>query len=376
MRIALTLLSGIGYGGMTYFRNLLPALATMDTRNEYHCFVPEEHPLISELQRPNIAFHVVVGRATSAIERFRYEQLTLPRELRRLHIDLLYTAKNLAVFRAPCPQVIAIRNMEPFRYREFTNAWALDVQSRVKWECTKQSIARAAAIIAVSNAVRDAVIGRFPSATEKVHVVYNGNPIVPMSSLPSSVFRVPFLLAASKFVAYANQLALVEGYGQCVAERSDTPPLWFAGGIHDARYFRAVQERVAALRLTDRIRFLGLVSQGELHALMRSATAFLFPSMLESCPHTLLEAMACGVPIAASDIPPMPELCGNAATYFNPRDPKHIARAFTQLLADAELREQLVHAGHARVAEFTWERTASGLIDVFHHIGHSVLMRN
>ncbi len=375
MRIALTLLSGLGYGGATYFRNLLPALADVDTPNEYHCFVPEQHPLIAGLQRPNIVFHEVVRPQTSALERFRYEQLVLPTELRRHRMDLLYTAKNIAVFRAPCPQVIAIRNMEPFRYREFGNAWMLDVQSRMKWELTKRSITRADAVVAVSHAVRDEVVERFPDAAGKSSVVYNGNPIGQVSGVRCQVSAHPYFLTASKFVAYANQLALVEGFARLVAKQPDTPPLWFAGGVHDQRYVDRVRARIAALGVSDRIRFLGLVRQDELHALMRSATAFVFPSMLESCPHTLLEAMACGVPIVASNTPPMPELCGDAAVYFAPRDPEDIARAILQLLNDAPLRERLVATGTKRVQEFTWDRTARGLLEVFERVRESVAMK-
>jgi len=394
MRIALTLLSGVGYGGATYFRNLVPALAAIDRTNEYHLFVPTGHALRDDIHAPNIMFHEVVGPATSTVERFRYEQLTFPEELRRHRIDLLYTAKNLAVFRAPCPQVIAIRNMEPFRYQEFENAWMLDVRSRIKWELTKRSITRADAIVAVSNAVRDVAVDRFPEAAGKVRVVYNGTPIISFVSLrategseaipdherrdcrvgpmaigpPRNDAEAPFFLTASKFVAYANQLALVEGYAQLVAARPDVPPLWFAGGVHDQRYFDRVRTRVTTLGLDHRVRFLGLIPQDELHLLMRSATAFVFPSMLESCPHTLLEAMACGVPIAASNVPPMPEICDSAAMYFTPRDPGDIARVMARLLDDAALRGRLVAVGTERVRAFTWERTAHGLVEALNHV--------
>lgn len=372
MRIVLSLLSGIGYGGATYFRNLLPALSAMDRTNEYHLFVPVGHPLRDVMQVSNVAFHEVVGATTSAWERFRYEQLVLPAELRRHRVDLLYTAKNLAVFRAPCPQVIAIRNMEPFRYRAFENAWALDVRSRVKWELTKRSIARADAIVAVSHAVRDAVVERFPDAAPKTHVVYNGNPVGQVSGVRCQVSGELFLLTASKFVAYANQLALVEGYARLVAGRPDAPSLWFAGGIHDAKYFARVQARVRSLSIVDRVRFLGLVPQAHLHDLMRQATAFVFPSMLESCPHTLFEAMACGVPIAASNVPPMPEICGDAAAYFDPRNPDAIATTIAHLLDDAPRRERLIAAGRERVKEFTWERTARALMGVFERAGTKI----
>ncbi|MDO8463076.1 MAG: glycosyltransferase family 1 protein [bacterium] len=372
MRIALTLLSGIGYGGATYFRHLLPALATAAPEHEFHCFVPRGHRIMEEVCAPNITYHAVLGERTSALDRFRFEQHALPRELARMRADIVYTAKNITIFRAPCPQVIAIRNMEPFRYRAFANAPMLDTASRVKWELTKRSLRAATGIIAVSAAVRDAVVERFPDAERKVTVVYNGTPAVSLRGVGDEAIPVNVLLTASKFVAYANQLTLLEAYAILCRERSDVPELHFAGGIHDRTYFAAVQRRAVALGIGGRIRMLGLLPQDDLHARMRRACVFVFPSMLESCPHTLLEAMACGVPIAVSATPPMPEICGDAAVYFDPRAPAQIARTISRLLDDAALRARLVVAGRVRAQHFTWEQTARGLLGVFARVAGAV----
>ncbi|MBI4433273.1 glycosyltransferase family 4 protein [Candidatus Uhrbacteria bacterium] len=366
MRIALTLLSGIGYGGQTYFRNLLPELVATDSENEYHCFVQCGHPLIRACTAPNLVFHEVIRAKASAVERFFFEQCRLPIALRRARIDLLYTAKNLAIFRAPCRQVIAIRNMEPFRYREFDNGWKQRALSQLRWELTKRSIAQAHAVVCVSRAVRDAVVTHLPESAKRIAIIYNGNPVPSATTeIPPPPATPPFLLSASKFVAYANQLTLVEAYAQLIARQPDAPPLWFAGGIHDTRYFRRVQQRVAALRCNERIRFLGLVPQPQLHALMRSTHLFLFPSLVEACPHTLIEAMACGAPIATAYTPPMPEICGDAATYFDPHDPKNIATVIEQLLTDTALRMHHIAHGYTQAQRFTWGKTARQLQAVF-----------
>lgn len=367
MRIAISLFSGVGYGGVTYFTHLLPALAVAVRDHELHLFAPAGYRMPSRDRYSHVVVHEYLRGNCSTLKRFLWEQFVLPWQLRRHRIDILFTAKNLAVFFAPCHVVIAIRNMEPFYYRGFKNAWSLNAQSWLKWQLTRVSVCRADAIIAVSDAVRMTVEERCPGARGRVRVVYNGNSVASADSVATLTVTEgsTFLLTASKFVAYANQLALVEGYARLVAQRPDAPPLWFAGGIHDARYFRSVRDRVAELRLTDRIRFLGLLPQGELHTLMRKAIVFIFPSLLEACPHTLIEAMACGASIATSNVPPMPEICGDAAVYFDPRDPNAIAVVISQLLDDASLRDWLTSTGRARAAGFTWERTALGLLNVF-----------
>jgi glycosyltransferase involved in cell wall biosynthesis len=370
MRIALTLLSGVGYGGKTYFSNLLPALTRLDTKNDYTLFVPHHHALMEVLHAPNVHFVPCVPEQTSALQRLHFEQRELPRLLAEQRIDVLFTAKNLAVFRAPCAQVISIRNMEPFRYRHFKNALMLNAQSRVKWELTKRSIRRADGIVAVSQAVRDEVVKHNPHVASRVSVVYNGNPVRLSSPSNVEVSVRPFLLTASKFVAYANQLRLVEGYAALRARMPNAPDLWFAGGVHDRAYAHRVKRRITELQLESHIRLLGLVPQDQLHDMMRVCTAFIFPSQLESCPHTLIEAMACGAPVAASSTPPMPEIGGDAATYFDADDPQSIARQIAALLSDRHLRARGIERGHLMAQMFSWEHTARGLVDVFSHVHH------
>ncbi len=368
MKVALTLLSGIGYGGMTYFQNLIPALARADKKNEYHLFVPQGHPLCNAVRQPNFIFHECLRNNHSALKRFLWEQLVLPRELKKYNIDILFTAKNMNVFLASCKTVIAGRNMEPLAYREYDNAWQLNRRSWIKWQFTKWSVAKADHIVAVSQAVKDRFVKRFPGIEKRVTVVYNGNPVTP-PHLPLDKGRQggvkPFLLTASKFVAYANQLNLLEGYALLRKRMPDVPPLWLAGGVHDKKYFAKMKEFVRHNGLHDRVKFLGLIPHDRLLELMHSAQAFIFPSTLESCPHTLIEAMACGVPIAASTTPPMPEICGKAAVYFNPHDPDDIAKKMEHVLLEKFLREKLHSDALERSAFFTWEKTARELVAVF-----------
>jgi alpha-1,3-rhamnosyl/mannosyltransferase len=72
----------------------------------------------------------------------------------------------------------------------------------------------------------------------------------------------------------------------------------------------------------------------------------------------VLEAMAAGIPVACSDIPPLNEVAGDAALFFNQLDEDAIAVAMERLMFDASLRERLAHAGRERAREFTWRRSA------------------
>ena len=95
MKIAMTLLSGIGYGGVTYFNNLIPALGVVDRENEYHLFVPQGHSLITRMYKENFIFHECIKNNQSALKRFLWEQLILPFKLKEYKVDVLFTEKNL-----------------------------------------------------------------------------------------------------------------------------------------------------------------------------------------------------------------------------------------------------------------------------------------
>ncbi|MBM3250692.1 MAG: glycosyltransferase family 4 protein [Candidatus Nealsonbacteria bacterium] len=363
MRIAISVLSAVGYGGKTYFQNIIPALARLDNENEYYIFISKGHPLISSIVKSNFIFYECLGKNQSPAKRFFWEQFVFPRKIKKCKIDVLFTAKNLNVFFAPCKTIIAIRNTEPFRYREYKNNWKLDIISWIRWQLTKWSVRKAHRVIAVSQYVKDLLKERFPGIENKVEIAYNGNPV--LQNPKSNVRTLNFILTASKFVSYANQLNLLRGYAEFLRRKPDAPSLWFAGDIHDKEYFRKTLYFVKRAGIESRVKFLGLIPQEQLLRLMRQAMAFVFPSTLEACPHTLIEAMACGVPIITSNFPPMPEICTDAAIYFNPKSPQDIADKIEKTLADKEARRHLSGAGLARVKFFTWDKTAEQLQKIF-----------
>ena len=115
--------------------------------------------------------------------------------------------------------------------------------------------------------------------------------------------------------------------------------------------------KARAAYLGVRAVFPAWVSAEDLEGLYAEAAAFVFPSLAEGFGLPVLEAMARGVPVACSDASSLPEVAGDAALLFDPRDPRAIADAISRLL-DPAVAERLRAAGRARVAQFTWERCA------------------
>lgn len=116
------------------------------------------------------------------------------------------------------------------------------------------------------------------------------------------------------------------------------------------------------LALTDDIRpyvqQLGYVAPEDMPAIYAGATALTFVSLFEGFGIPMLEAFACGTPVIGSDGTSFPEVAGDAALLVNPTDPAAVAQAMARVMDDAGLRADLRAKGHARVAEFSWEKCA------------------
>jgi len=110
--------------------------------------------------------------------------------------------------------------------------------------------------------------------------------------------------------------------------------------------------------LGERVIFTGYVADEDLPALYNLAELLVMPSVYEGFGLPVLEAMACGTPVACSNVSSLPEVAGDAALLFDPRDVRSMADAIAQGLTNAALRADLRARGLARAARLTWEQAA------------------
>jgi len=128
---------------------------------------------------------------------------------------------------------------------------------------------------------------------------------------------------------------------------------------------------VAAERLGERVFFTGEVSDDVLRAYYAHSDLLVFPSLYEGFGMPPLEAMATGIPVAASTAGSIPEVCGEAAAYFDPYSVDDMSAVIERTLADEAVRTRLRGAGKQQIARYLWASTASQIASVFHEVAAS-----
>ncbi|HUV30379.1 MAG TPA: glycosyltransferase family 1 protein [Acidobacteriota bacterium] len=165
----------------------------------------------------------------------------------------------------------------------------------------------------------------------------------------------PFLLAVSSLSPHKNFRSLVRAVELLEDQQFS---IVIAGGTNRRVFSR---ERLA---MPASAVSLGYVSDGALRALYEHAAGFVYPSVYEGFGLPPVEAMACGCPVIVSSIPPLREVCGDAALYCDPHDPRDIAARMTELMSDSRLRERLIEKGYERAGRYSWRQAAVRYLNV------------
>ncbi|CAN5727605.1 glycosyltransferase family 1 protein [soil metagenome] len=211
-------------------------------------------------------------------------------------------------------------------------------------------------------------------ATERVAVVPFGVPPVGSPgggdvSLPAAVGDGPFVLALGSVDPRKAYDALVRSFGRATAG-GDLGDLRLVVAGPDGPGRPALDAALATLPgdVAARVVVLGWVDDAVRRALLSRATVLAYPSLYEGFGFPVLEAMAAGVPVVATAAGGIPEVAGDAAALVAVGDDDALAGTLTRVVTDDALRARLVASGHARAATFTWERTATGMVELWRRL--------
>ena len=302
---ALYLIPG-GVGGTEiYLRELLAALARIDAENEYFVFTNQETGADLTPHQHNFHRKPQAVRAKSRPLRIAWEQTILPLKALRLNLDVLLNPGFTAPILTPCPCITVFHDLQHKRYPEYFRWFDLPFWRFFLWT----SVHRAKSIIAVSDATRADLLRFYRVPSERIHVVHHGVDPALFDLCRERLER--FVLCVSTLHPHKNIERLIRAYAR---EKRDYK-LVLAG----MRGFRAeaVERLIAELDVCDRVTLTGWISRAKLYDLYDRALACIYPSTFEGFGMPVLEAMAAGVPLACSDIPPLREVAADTVLYFD-----------------------------------------------------------
>ncbi len=167
--------------------------------------------------------------------------------------------------------------------------------------------------------------------------------------------RPPYILGLGAIDPRKNTARLIEAFAQL---KNRTQKLVVTGLDPAAQAHFGKLAQQYGLNLGNDVILLGFVSERELAALYAGATLLLYPSLYEGFGLPVLEAMACGTPVIASNTSSIPEIAGEAALFIDPTDITAMSNAMQRLIDEPSLRQQLIESGRVRASQFNWQFSA------------------
>ncbi len=374
MRIGIDVTSAITQGGGIgrYTRELVQALIELDNSNEYRLFSAKQPPILPVPDPIPAAPHVKYFPA-HIDERWLYRlwyrlRLPLPVQIFTGQLDLFHSPDFvLPPVNGRIPTLLTVHDLSFVHSPEtFPEKLVAYLNRVVPW-----SVKRATHILADSLATKRDLITIWQVPSEKISVLYCGvnerfQPITDEAELTAvrqkyDLGKNPYLLCVGTVQPRKNYQMLIRAFRPVADQFSHN--LIIAGG--KGWLYDEMLSEVERQGLNGRVRFIGFVDDADLPALYSGADLVVMPSLYEGFGLPLLEAMACGVPTISSNVSSLPEVVGETAVQLPPKDEPMWTQSIINLLDDRGQRNQLVMMGQQRVKEFTWQKAARQLSEIY-----------
>jgi glycosyltransferase involved in cell wall biosynthesis len=358
------------FGIGTYIRNLVRGIARLDQENRYTLIArPQETGDLAGLG-PNFSTAEYATADTRLLH-----NIAFPRFLKRFRADLYHIPLNTVAWWMPRPYVVTVHDMSSLLFPA-----RQDFRSTVREEIYRRGAQRAARIITVSNSTRRDIETVLHIPSERIRTIYSAPDPAFSESHDASLenqtlarysIHYPFILYAGTIRPQKNISRLIEAFAVVRTELEHHPAF---SSLHliiigdELSKNPSVRRAVAQARMEPVVRFLGFVPLETLRVFYRAASVFAFPSLYEGFGLAPLEAMACGTPVVASDIPPLVEAVGDAAELVSPDNVFDIARGLREVLLDDNKRRGLAAAGREQARRFHWDHTASEVLSIYREI--------
>jgi glycosyltransferase involved in cell wall biosynthesis len=301
------------------------------------------------------------------LERLAWEQYYMVMEAIRKEVDLIHIPAFSVPKFSSIPKVVTAHDMIVTK-----QPGLMPPGSRWYFGRWIPSTYRAADhIIAVSHTTKSDLVNLLGLDPDDITVIHHGiDPVYTRTTDPHEINRIrhmnhvpmEFFLMVGSFEVRKNIHHAIDAFSR-ISNSSNQLRLLLVGG--ESRYQREMRALVKKLELEEKVLFPGYIPDRELVTLYSVTTALLFPSAAEGFGLPLLEAMATGCPVIASDLPVFHEIAGDAAAIVPAGDPTSLAEQMLKMLEDPAYRAIYVRRGLARSLLYNWDHAAEETLRVY-----------
>lgn len=351
---------------------LIRQLQCIDKSNQYYifCFDDDDSHILYDTDNFTI---VKIKSLPSPIA----EQAILPFLTLYYRLDILHSTGNTAPLLSFCKQAITLHDIIYLEsnsnivggslYQKIGNFYRKLIVPFV--------IKRASAIFTVSDSERNVILQKMPELSNRIDVIRN--------SYSSHFFKKPAGTSLNNIVRYRlPETPYIFLLGNTDPKKNTLNTLKALGLLHNEgklkckivisdlskRKIKSMLKSINADSLFNEMIITNYISNIDLPDIYNNACLFLYTSLRESFGIPILEAMACGTPVVASNTSAIKETAGSAAYFVNPESPEDIANGIFKLQNNEELRSKLIRLGHEQTKNFNWQKSARILIEAYQHI--------
>lgn len=372
-----------------YSYYIIESLAKIDHDNTYILY--SETPLTGELKELVSRHKNVTSKVLKWPWKFFWTQGRLSLEMFLNQPDILFVPAHALPLIHPKKSVVTIHDIgfrregrlyerseigaeKPRRQRLIDllvrifsfNKYGANSFDYLDWS-TKFALKHAKAIISISEFTKKELKDVYNIDGRHIHVIHNGYPedlYKQLDNGPAAAavldrygLKQPYMFYVGRLEKKKNVAALVEAFYLFKSRRPDLPHKLYLVG--DASFgFDDIKYSIHGFGLEKSVITTGWVAEKDLPYIFSCADAFIFPTNYEGFGIPILQAMATGTPVAASNVASAPEVAGDAALLFDPGDVNDMANALLTIATDEALRKRLVSSGLKRVEMFGWDTCA------------------
>lgn len=355
---------GAGFTGIgNYIREIAPRLFAQMNETDFVVFTSENAQ--SELARfPNVTAKIALQKIYSI-----GEQTTFWHQMRKEKADLTWFPHFNVPLLYGRPFVVTIHDLTILRFpgKKMRRSWHRSGYRHV----LDHALQKSKSIIAISEFTKHEIQAFDPACdAKKISVIHNGVDHERFANVKQyqvaawrKRFAAPIFLVSGVWREHKNIPNAIRAFD--MYRKYGGKGSLIITGKPDP-YYPEVERLARQSRYMDDIHLLGFVDDIEIPALMQAANALLFPSLAEGFGLPALEAMAAGTPVAASNTSSLPEVCGEAALYFDPENIEDIALKMVDI-CESSIRKSLILKGKKHVQRFSWDSTAEQTADILLH---------